>query len=91
MGKGTQCIEWGIKGHTTESQFWGEKIKWGLFLSVRMVATFLYLKKMFSIFYLIIFVCFSPLDCKYHENRDFCLVFLLLFPQSLEQYSINIY
>lgn len=47
MGKGTQCIEWGIKGHTTESQFWGEKIEWGLFLSVRMVATFLYLKKMF--------------------------------------------
>lgn len=45
MGKGTQCIEWGIKGHTTESQFWGEKIEWGLFLSVRMVATFLYLKK----------------------------------------------
>lgn len=47
MGKGTQCIEWGIKGHTTESQFWGEKIEWGLFLSVRMVATFLYLKKKF--------------------------------------------
>ena len=32
-------------------------------------------------------VCFSPQECKFHEGRDFCLLFCsMMYPQTLDQF-----